>query len=98
MRARPPAPPSRSPSRPSSRPAGIVWPEPMTRTTPGESGGAAACVSVAEEAARLAAATRCGGSGLRELALPAPESERNESVAAPPGPDLDWEQALLATL
>ena len=32
------------------------------------------------------------------LALPLPESEWNVSVAAPPGPDLDWEQAMLATL
>src|SRR5262249_13174079 len=45
-------------------------------------------------AARLAAVR----SGLWELALPAPGSERNVWVAALPGPGLDWEQALLATL
>jgi hypothetical protein len=67
---------------PSPRLAGIVSHEPMTRTTDGELGGTA----------RLAAVR----SGLEELALLAPGSERNVSVAALPEPELDWEQALLA--
>jgi hypothetical protein len=57
--------------------AGVVCPEPMTQTTHGESDGAAACVSIAEGPACLAAAH----GGQRGLALQAPRPEWNESVA-----------------